>query len=269
MKELSNRVAVITGAASGIGRATALSLARRGVDVVIADLNEERMAEVAFEIEAAGRRSLAIRCDVSDIDDLTNLREQGVAAFGRVDIVMNNVGLLALGLPTDIPLQEWERTVTVNYLSVVRSMHIFVPMMLERGSGHIVNTASTAGLIPYAFDRLPYASTKAAIINLSENLALFAKPRGVGVTVYCPAGVQTNIGEGMRFFGDHRDISSPDLPTIPAEEAGEQIAKAIEDDQLFVVSTPGAAELWQSLASDADAYVNREIEVRARRVRDA
>ena len=265
MRDLTGRVAVITGAASGIGRATAIALARRGVDVVLADVDDDRTAEVAAAVTENGRRAIVAHCDVSSVDDLTSLRDRTLADFGRVDIVMNNVGLLVFGLPTDIPLDEWERTVAVNYLSVVRSVHLFLPLLLEQGSGHIVNTASTAGLVPYAFDRLPYASTKAAVISLSENLAIYAKPRGVGVTVYCPAGVATNIGEGARFFGDHRDISAPALPSITAEQAGEQVADAIENDQLLLVSTPETTGLWRELAAEPDGYVDREITARAQR----
>ena len=99
-------------------------------------------------------------------------------------------------------MDVWQRTIDVNLLSVVRSFHVFLPILLEQGSGHIVNTASTAGLFAYAFERLPYTATKAAVVGVSEALALYLRPKGIGVSCLCPGPVATNIGEQITFHDD-------------------------------------------------------------------
>ena len=108
--------------------------------------------------------------------------------FGRIDVVMNNVGVLAVGAVEDIPLEAWQRIVDINLMSVVRSNLVFLPLLIEQGSGHVVNTASTAGLLPYGFDRLPYTATKHAVVGLSQSLAVYLRPKGIGVSCLCPAG---------------------------------------------------------------------------------
>ena len=140
--ELSQAVAVVTGAGSGIGRASAHAFATRGARVVVTDLDEERVRQVADEL---GDQSVATRCDVTSIDDLQAVRQLALEHFGRVDLVMNNVGILVVGNVEDIPLDAWERVVNVNLMSVVRSLSVFLPGIIAQGSGYIVNTASTAG----------------------------------------------------------------------------------------------------------------------------
>jgi len=133
--DLGNSVAVLTGAGSGIGRATALAFARRGAKVVVTDLDDDRASAVAKEI---GDAAIAVRCDVTNVEDLIAAREVALATFGRIDLVMNNVGVLAVGPVEAIPLEGWERVVDINLMSVVRSLTVFLPSLLEQGCGHIV-----------------------------------------------------------------------------------------------------------------------------------
>src|SRR5262245_31826221 len=119
-KELTGAVAVVTAAGSGIGRATALAFARHGMDVVVTDIDRGRASAVATEVTELGRGSIGQRCDVANLADIESVRERALAQFGRVDVVMNNVGVLAAGLPEDIPLQEWERIIDINLMGVVR-----------------------------------------------------------------------------------------------------------------------------------------------------
>src|SRR5690606_35006198 len=120
------------------------------------------------------------------------------SALGDMDIVVNNVGVILSGNPEDIPFAEWQRIVDLNLYPVIRSNEIFLASMLARGSGHIVNTASVAGLFPYAANRLPYVATKAAIVALTESLALYTEPRGVKVSCFCPGPTITNVSQGMK-----------------------------------------------------------------------
>src|SRR5437773_3653602 len=147
--DLAGAAAVITGGGSGIGRATALSFARRGAKIVIGDLREERAKEVAAQIEAAGGAAIAVAADVSREADLQALLDSCLAAFGRVDAVMNNVGILAMGPPESLPDEAWQRVFEVNIMGIARSNRVFLPRLIEQGRGHVVNTASASGLLAY------------------------------------------------------------------------------------------------------------------------
>jgi NAD(P)-dependent dehydrogenase (short-subunit alcohol dehydrogenase family) len=256
---IEGAVAVITGAGSGIGRATALALAGRGCRVIVTDLDAARADAVAAEIVAAGGGAIGARCDVASDDDLAAVLDTTMASFGRVDIVMSNVGVIAKGLPLEIPLDAWSSIIDINLLGTVRVIRTFLPSLLDQGSGHVVTTGSTAGLFPYAFDRLPYAATKAAVVALTESLALYLRPKGIGVTCFCPAGVITNIVEQVREYGPPTPIQAPQVPLISAEEAGELVVQGIVDDQLLVLTDAMAATMVEDHARDRSAFVDSQI----------
>ncbi|MBK6013967.1 SDR family oxidoreductase [Streptomyces sp. MBT53] len=252
--DLRNAVAVITGAGSGIGRAAAHAFVRRGARVVVTDLVGERAHTVAGEL---GDRGAALECDVTSLDDLRAVRKLAVDRFGRIDLVMNNAGILAVGPVEDIPLDAWQRVVDVNLLGVVRSNLVFLPVLLEQGSGHVVNTASTAGLLPYGFDRLPYTATKHAVVGLSEALALYLRPRGIGVSCLCPAGVATNIVEQISFYGEPAPPQGPDFPVLDADSVGELVAEGVTHDRFLILTAPQAADELREHGADVDAYLSR------------
>ncbi|MFJ5306750.1 SDR family oxidoreductase [Streptomyces sp. NPDC088350] len=252
--DLHDAVAVVTGAGSGIGRAAAHAFARRGTRVVVTDLDAERARAVAGEL---GGPAVAAPCDVTRVEDLVAARDLALDRFGRVDLVMNNVGILAVGPVEDIPLDAWQRVIDVNLLGVVRSNLVFLPLLLEQGSGHVVNTASTAGLLPYGFDRLPYTATKHALVGLSEALALYLRPRGVGVTCLCPAGVATNIVEQISFYGEPAPPQGPAFPVVDAESVGELVADGVSEDRFLLLTAPEAADELRALGADVDLYLSR------------
>jgi NAD(P)-dependent dehydrogenase (short-subunit alcohol dehydrogenase family) len=253
-------VAVVTGAGSGIGRAAAHAFARRGARVAVTDLDSARADTVAGELRELGAESLAAACDVTELDDLNRVREAVLDRFDRVDLVMNNVGILAVGPAEEIPLEAWQRVIDVNLLGVVRSNLVFLPLLLEQGSGHLVNTASTAGLLPYGFDRLPYTATKHAVVGLSEALALYLRPRGIGVSCLCPAGVATNIVEQITFYGKPASPRGPDFPVLDPETVGELVAEGVESDRFLILTAPQAADELRELGADVDGYLSRLIE---------
>jgi NAD(P)-dependent dehydrogenase (short-subunit alcohol dehydrogenase family) len=250
--DLSDSVAVITGAGSGIGRAVAHSLVRRGCRVTVTDFDGVRASTVASEL---GDQAVAARCDVTQLSDLEAARDLALERFGRVDLVMNNVGVLAVGPVEEIPLEAWERIVDINLMGVVRSNLVFLPGLLEQGSGHVVNTASTAGLLPYGFDRLPYTATKHAVVGLSESLALYLRPRGIGVSCLCPAGVATNIVEQITFYGEPAPPRGPRFPVVDAPSVGELVAQGIADDRFLILTAPEAAEELRRHGADVDEYL--------------
>jgi len=259
MDSVDGRVAVITGAGSGIGRATALSLARRGASVVVSDISVDRAEAVAAEVEAAGPRALAVRCDVADSAQVETLRAATLDEFGQVDIVMSNVGIIVKGLPFDIPLEAWSEILDIDVLGMVRVMNAFLPAMVERGSGHLVTTGSAAGLIPYAYDRLPYAAAKGAVVAMTEALALYLRPRGIGVSYVCPAGVVTNIVEHIRQYGPPTPVQAPQIPVVTAEEVAELVVEGILADRLLILSHPVEGDLLREHGADRQAFLERQL----------
>ena len=257
--DLTNAVAVVTGAGSGIGRAAAHEFARRGARVVVTDLDGERARSVAVEL---GERAVGAPCDVTELADLEAVRDLALDRFGRVDLVMNNVGVLAVGPVEEIPLEAWQRVVDINLLSMVRSNLVFLPGFLEQGSGHVVNTASTAGLLPYGFDRLPYTTTKHAVVGLSESLALYLRPKGIGVSCLCPAGVATNIVEQITFYGEPAPPLGPTFPVLDAETVGELVADGVSEGRFLILTAPEAADELREHGADVDAYLHRLAEAR-------
>ena len=252
--DLTRSIAVLTGAGSGIGRATAHALAGRGAKVVITDLDEERATTVAAEI---GDAAVAVRCDVTNVDDLAAACDVALDRFGRVDLMMNNVGVLAVGPVEDIPLEGWQRVIDINLMSVVRSLTVFLPGLLGQGSGHIVNTASTAGLFPYGFDRLPYTTTKHAIVGLSESLAVYLRPRGIGVSCFCPAGVMTNIMEQITFYGDPRPPRGLDFGVVDADTAAALVVEGVAASRFLIVTTGDVHDELRQRGADIEAYLDR------------
>jgi NAD(P)-dependent dehydrogenase (short-subunit alcohol dehydrogenase family) len=253
--ELDGAAAVITAGGSGIGRATARALAAAGTRVAVSDINLERAVAVADEITAVGGEALAVACDVSSDDDMRKLRDAAVTQFGRVDIVMNNAGIIMLGAPQDIPVEAWRRALDVNVLSVARSIRMFLPGLLAQGRGHVVNTASTSGLWAYGDDRLPYAASKAAVIALSESLALYAVPRGVGVTCLCPGPVRTNIAEQVRVFGTPGPIQPPPLALIDAADVGAQVVAAIRNGTFFLPTHDEVRGIVRERGADPEGFL--------------
>jgi NAD(P)-dependent dehydrogenase (short-subunit alcohol dehydrogenase family) len=252
--DLSNAVAVITGAGSGIGRAAAHSFARRGARVVVTDVDGDRAAAVAEEL---GDQGVGARCDVTVLEDMEAARDLAFERFGGVDLVMNNVGVLAVGRVEDIPLEAWQRIIDINLLGVVRSNLVFLPVLLEQHSGHVVNTASTAGLLPYGFDRLPYTATKHAVVGLSEALALYLRPQGIGVSCVCPAGVATNIIEQITFYGEPTTPRAPSFPILDAESVGELVADGVTAGRFLILTAREAADELREHGNDVDAYLAR------------
>ena len=258
MRNLQGRVAIITGAAKGIGRGTALALAKRGCRIVAADIDLEHVNAVAHAIDAEGE-ALAHHCDIAADGAFEALRDAALDRFGRIDIVMNNVGILTQGRPDQLPLEEWRRILEINLFSVIRSNIVFVPLLIEQGEGHIVNTASFAGLYTYSYDRLPYAASKAALVQISEGLSLYLRPFGVGVTCLCPGPVITHITDDVRSFGPAVSRAGPGAQFAPLQpdEVGEMVAKAIEEDRFMVPTHEQVSDLLVERASDWDAFLDR------------
>ena len=255
---LDGAAAVVTGAGSGIGRAIAHELAARGARVLVTDIDEARADTVANEVTAAGGTAVAQRCDVGRSDDFVAARDRSLEAFGGVDVVVNNVGVMTAGRPEVIPVEEWRRVLDVNVLGVVRSNEVFLPLLMEQHRGHIVNTASATGIVNYSYDRTPYAASKAAVVMLSEALFMYLLPHGVGVSCLCPAGVATNILEQIRFIGEQLPLRAPDLAVVDASVAGTRVADAIEQRAFLVLTADEVRDELRRKGDDLDAYLRAQ-----------
>lgn len=262
MRELNGRVAVITGAGSGIGRATAIALARRGVKLVLAGLTLSKLEELADEVRAAGSESAVLACDVANPDTFEVLKRMADTRFGGADLVMNNAGAVSCGFPQEIPLAEWERVFDINFMAVVRCTQAFLPHFLARGDGHFINTASVDGLFGFGYDRLPYAASKAALVQYCEGLALYLRPQSIGVTCLCPGPVATNIATAMKFFSRDIDIHGPgaQFKMLDAASVGELVVSAIETNTFLLTTHPEEVhDVLVRRASNPDAFIDQQI----------
>lgn len=260
MPHLNNKVAIITGGASGIGKGCTEAFIAAGAKVIIADIDDASAQQLAKEM---GASAIAVHCDVCEAGAFEQLREAALNHFGQIDIVMNNAGTLTSGKPEEIPLSEWQRVFDINFMSTVRSNEVFVPHFIEQGHGHLVNTASFSGLYSYAYDRLPYAASKAALIQLSEGLALYLKPLGIGVTCLCPGPVKTNIMSSLKtVFSEGLDIRGPgeQFELMEAREVGDLVAEAISSNTFMLQTHPKVAQLLIERATHWDDFLQHYID---------
>lgn len=202
--------AAVTGGASGIGRALAEELAKRGCEVVLADLQIELAQEVASDICGSGGKANALNVDVTDFFAVKQLVQETLERTGRLDYVFNNVGIGIGGNVNHYSIEDWNQMIDVNLRGVINGVQAAYPIMMNQGFGHIINTASMAGLMPSP-GSVAYATTKYAVVGLSKSLRAEAAPLGVYVSVICPGVIRTPILEGGGRYGKM-------LIEIPPEE---------------------------------------------------
>jgi NAD(P)-dependent dehydrogenase (short-subunit alcohol dehydrogenase family) len=265
---IAGEVAVITGGASGIGRATALALARRGADVVVADVHDARSASVCEEIRGLGRRVLAVHCDVSRDQDVEHLAEVAEAQIGPVGLVMNNAGVVLRGALESIDMDDWRWCFGINVFGVICGIRAFLPRMVARRHGYLVNTGSVAGLVALTGEGAPYVASKFAVVGLTEALALYCRPFGIGVSLLCPGGVKTNLAETGRSIGmtPEREISETRVAQavqggeeMDPSTIGELVAEAVEDERFLILPDPINAELIRRRGADINAFVEARL----------
>jgi 3-oxoacyl-[acyl-carrier protein] reductase len=192
-EQTGGSVAVVTGAASGIGRGIAIAYEREGADVVAADrVDRTRAADVVAGIEAHGRQALFVRADISDEANVPAMAEQALARFGRVDILVNNAGIFTESLLEDMPIEDWDRVVSTNLRGIFLCTRILIVQMLERGDGRIVNIASRLGQIGGSAVA-HYSASKAGVIGMTKALAREVPHRGVLVNASAPGPVLTPL----------------------------------------------------------------------------
>lgn len=228
--------AVVTGAAGGLGRAFAKKLGERGAEVVASDVDEAGLAETKAIVEGFGGRCVTARCDVARSAEVEALRDLALRELGSVDLVVNNAGVAVGGQIGDVPLADWEWIVGINLMGVVHGCHHFVPHLRERRAGHVLNVASIAGFV-HAPEMGPYNATKAAVVALTETLAVELEPYGVGATVLCPYFFRTNIARAARTHSQKADTakveSVMDKSKLSADDVAALALRACEKGDFY------------------------------------
>jgi NAD(P)-dependent dehydrogenase (short-subunit alcohol dehydrogenase family) len=247
MTEIAGKVAFVTGAGSGIGRALALALGREALAVTVADIDGERAEAVAAEIREAGGKALAVQCDVSDRASVRRAKAQANEAFGRVLLLFANAGATSFDPIESVSDEIMDWIVEVNLMGVSHCAQVFLPDMIEAGAGHVMATSSMAGLIPdLVGEHAHYAAAKLGVVGLLFSLHREVQERGVGVTVLCPGGVKTGMANSgsyrpERFGGAfQRTRTAPSYHKVqlfrPPEEVAEMVLLAVRRSRLVVVT---------------------------------
>jgi len=258
---MTSRIAIITGGASGIGRAIATALVLRGDTVIVADLDKAGADAVAARLSERGRAEAAA-LDVTDAEAVAALYRSVRERHGRLDLVFNNAGIAVGGRTDELTLDHWNKTLDVNLRGVVHGVHAAYPILLEQGHGHILNTASLAGLVPAPM-MLPYTTTKHAVVGMSLALRAEAAPKGVRVSAICPGFVDTPL----------LDNANPDLPATEAgtharaaalkvqrrlytsEALARDVLRGIAKNQALIVAPASARAAWRGVRLSPEGAV--------------
>jgi NAD(P)-dependent dehydrogenase (short-subunit alcohol dehydrogenase family) len=253
MGRLDRKVAVVTGAASGIGRGTALCLAREGAAVLAADLNSQGGERVIGEIAAAGGRAVFQHTDVSSEPDIKALVERALREYGRLDIMFNNAGLVgAVGPIEKVSADDWDRTIAVLLRAVFLGIKYAVEPMRKAGGGSIISTSSIASFLPSPYGAA-YAAAKGAVISLTRAAALQLGPDRIRVNCICPGAINTPIWGSLPAFSDPAAVAQllDNVQTIPRVGRPEDIASMV----LFLASDESEWVTGQAMIVDGGLTV--------------
>jgi NAD(P)-dependent dehydrogenase (short-subunit alcohol dehydrogenase family) len=265
VKSLQGEVAVVTGAASGIGRAVSERLAAEGMRVALADRNAAAVEEVADGLRATGATVLHQAVDVTQPSQLDDLRDRVLDEWGSVGLIMNNAGIGACGRVWELPSETWRVSIDVNLMGVVNGLRSFVPVLVEQDRGHVVNTASMGGLVAQPLWS-PYVATKFAVAGLTESLffELAEAAPGVGVSLLCPGPVATDFLKPESLASDHDKIGSSEAVRsrtlnaytkgvevgIPPARVAEAVVQGVLSNRFYILTHPEMHARVASRAAD-------------------
>jgi len=270
MKEFKDKVAVVTGAASGIGQGLAERCAKEGMKVVISDVDEKRLRRLERKLNREGVPVLSVLADVSKASEVDDLAKKTLETFGEVHLLFNNAGIAIPNLAWEYDLKEWEQVLGVNLWGVLHGIHTFIPIMLKQGNEcHIVNTSSIEGVISNRVGGATYGVCKHALLHLTERLALELEENGpnIKVSVLCPGFVKTNIFLSAlnRITEDRRkEILNPEegseeraelikelmesSPMLLPDEVADIVFQAIKKEKLYIFTHKDA--FWKELVKE-------------------
>ena len=246
MDPFKDKIAIVTGAASGIGRALGEALARRGAVVIMVDIQTELLEEAVGSIKRAGYQAEAVTLDVTNLEGVQALVENTAARHGRLDYIFNNAGIAVGGEVRDVSIDDWRHVLDVNLFGVVHGVAAAYPLMVKQGHGHIINTASIEGLIPFP-GTVSYVASKYGVVGLSNALRIEGADLGVKVSVVCPGYIKTPIFHTSKLIKMDREKMLQSLPErfgITPEECAEVILHGVERNKAIIVVTRLAKILW-------------------------
>ena len=242
-----NKVALVTGAASGLGLATAKAFAQSGASVVLADWNEKAVRAAAEELAGQGHKTLAIECDVSDDAQVEAMVEQTVSTFGQLDAAYNNAGVQnVLAETADYPREDYDRVMAINLRGVWSCMKFELRQMRTQGSGAIVNCSSLGGLVGGP-ERASYHAAKHGVIGLTKSAALEYAARGIRINAVCPGLIETAMSDQMKAAGQTEALEAM-LKEVPIGRIGR--AEEIADMVLWLCSSASSFVVGQAIAVD-------------------
>ena len=270
MNVFDQKIAIVTGAASGIGLGLSTELSRRKAQVIMADVNRDLVEEKARELSGSGGQVLAAFLDVSDAKAVQDLVDGVAQSRGRIDYMFNNAGISITGDVKDMVVADWKRVIEVNLWGVVHGIHAVYPLMIRQGHGHIVNTGSGAGLAPWP-SVTPYTATKQAVVGLSTALRSEAETYGVKVSVVCPGFINTSVFSSAKYVNIDREKALKALPfwSMAPDKCARIILRGVEKNKAIIVVGWDAWLMWHNYRIFPGAYIwaNRYIVKKVREQR--
>ena len=266
MQDFKGKTAVVTGAASGIGRAVATRLAAEGMNVVLADIEQAALERVVVELANGGHKVIGVPTDVSQWAQIQHLAERAVAAFGTVHVVHNNAGVVTAGRAEQLSIADYEWVLGVDLWSVIYGVKAFLPLLEASGEGHMINTASTAGIQASA-NIAPYNIAKFGVVALSETVAreLAARKSPIGVSVLCPGAINTRIVDSDR--NRPQDSAAQHVPSSEGEQFRQRAGGLLAQQGLppsavadMVVNAIRTQQFWILTHPDWKRVMRRRIE---------
>ncbi len=266
MKELDGKVAVVTGAGSGIGAGIARACAAAGMKVAVADIRQPEAERVRDELVAAGADAIAVATDVSELASVQALADRVDESFGAAHLVCNNAGVWLGALLRDADIKDWQWLINVNLYGVIHGVSVFLPRLLSQGEGHIVNTASLGGFLASP-PRGLYCTTKFAVVGLSEALLLELADTGVGASLLCPGLVDTNImeseqvrPEALRTQKQHTAEGDDQQAGLDPDEVGRRVLDAVREDEFYIFTHDEYREYMKMRSDGILAAMDRHAE---------
>ena len=237
MEIFQDKIVIVTGAASGIGRAVCEQMAEKGAKLVMADINESLLKEAAASINKGGHYAKPVVLDVRDFNAFKKMADDTIAEHGRLDYIFNNAGVGVMGEARFFEYDDWKKVIDINLYGVVNGVAAAYPLMVKQGFGHIVNTSSLAGIVPTPVE-VSYVASKYAVVGLSNALRIEGEALGVKVSVVCPGLIDTPIQDAIKLIKvDKEQLKTVAPKFMPVKDCAREILAGVEKNKAIILIT--------------------------------